>query len=49
LLAVTVTVCYLAVIGIAEARSGLIVTFTGLASYLFAERATLKVKPDGVG
>jgi hypothetical protein len=49
LLAVTATVCYLAVIGIAEARSGLIVTFTGLASYLFAERAALKIKAEGNG
>lgn len=43
LLAVTAVVCYLAILGVAEVRSAVVATFTGLASYLFAERAALKV------
>ena len=42
LVVVTLVVCYLALLGVAEARSALVVTFASLASYLFAERASLK-------
>ena len=43
LLAITGTVVYLAIIDVGEARSVITTTFTGLASYLFAERASLKI------
>ena len=43
LLAVTGTVVYLALLDVGEARSVITTTFTGLASYLFAERASLKI------
>lgn len=42
LLGVTAVVSYLALIGVPEARSGIVVTFTGLVSFLFGERAGLK-------
>jgi hypothetical protein len=41
-LCLTAVVCYLAVLGVGEARAALVSTFSVLAGSLFGERAALK-------